>query len=448
MSPDDYIKDPANKFATVAMVDTNGGLRGQMVSTSSLAGILKNGMGMAPAQLALDPTDEALAMPGVTDGASADFHDETLIIDHTSARKLPWSKPGYDLLLLSQFSGETATICPRSILQATLGKAEAAGFTLKYGLELEYTLFDETAESAKAKGYRNLKTATLHKSHDLLLYQVYQTEWYEAVAAMCEPLGIKLAKMHEEIGGGFLEACIAAGEGLEPADQLALLKTFIRALAMRQGKSVTFMPRWNEEADSQSIHVHVSLKDRNGKSIFYDPNGKNNMSQNFLHFIGGLQKYLGDLTLLFLPTVNSYRRFAPGTFAPPALGWGFENRSTAFRVVGHDAGTLRVENRLPGADTNPYLTVAATLAAGLAGINERIEPWSEIIGNGYEQLGVAPDFPRLMPDAIARLRTSSFARQTFGDRFVETFSATRQSQFDAFCKKVPDVELQRFFDLG
>ncbi len=448
MSPEDYIKDPANKFATVAMVDTNGGLRGQMVSTSSLAGILKHGMGMAPAQLALDPTDEALTMPGVTDGAAADFHDETLIVDQSSARKLPWSKPGYDMLVLSQFGGDTAAICPRSILKATLDKAQAAGFTLKYGLELEYTLFDETAESAKAKGYRNLKTATLHKSHDLLLYQVVQTEWYEAVAAMCEPLGIKLAKMHEEIGGGFLEACIAAGEGLEPADHLTLLKTFLRALAMRQGKSVTFMPRWNEEADSQSIHVHISLKDRNGKPSFYDPKNKNNMSQTFLHFIGGLQKYIGDMTLLFLPTVNSYRRFAPGTFAPPALGWGFENRSTAFRVVGHDAGTLRVENRLPGADTNPYLTVAATLAAGLAGIQEKIEPWPEVIGNGYEQQGVAPDFPRLMPEAIERLRKSNFARQAFSYKFVETFSAARQSQFDAFCKKVPDVELQRFFDLG
>jgi glutamine synthetase len=448
MASENNLKDPANKFVTVAMVDTNGGLRGQMVSANSFEGILKNGMGMAPAQLALDPTDEALEMPSVTDGASADFHDEMLVVDPASARKLPWSKPGYDMLVLSQFAGNSAAICPRSILTATLTKAKAAGLNLRYGLELEYTLFDETAETAKAKGYRNLKTATLHKSHDLLLYQVVQLEWYEAVAEMCEPLGIKLAKMHEEIGGGFMEVCVAAGEGLGPSDQLTLLKTFIRALAMRQGKSVTYMARWNEDADSQSIHVHVSLKDKEGKPVFYDANARNNMSQTFLHFIGGLQKYLGDLTLMFLPTVNSYRRFAPGTFAPPHLGWGFENRSTAFRVVGHDAASLRIENRLPGADTNPYLTVAATLAAGLAGIQEKLEPWPEVIGNGYEQQGVAPDFPRHMPEAIERFRKSSFAHQTFGDRFIDAFSATRQSQFDAFSKKVPDVELQRYFDLG
>lgn len=447
MSPADYLKDPGNKFATIAMIDTNGGLRGQMVSVGSLAGILKNGMGMSPVTLALDPTDEVLDMPGVSDG-TADFHDDPLIVDIASARKLPWSKPGYDLLVLSQYGGETSAICPRSIMKRMLAKATDAGLGLRYGLELEYTLFDETVESAMAKGYRNLKTATPHKSHDLVLYQVYQSEWYEAVAEMCGPLGIKLGKMHEEIGGGFMEACIAAGEGLEPADQLILLKTFVRALAMRQGKCVTFMPRWTEEADSQSVHVHVSLKDKNGNAVFFDPKGKNNMSQTFLHFIGGLQKYLADMTLLFLPSVNAYRRFAPGTFAPPALSWGYENRTTCFRVVGHDAGSLRVENRLPGADANPHLTVAATLAAGLGGILEKIEPWPEVIGNGYEQKSVGPEFPRQMPEAIAQMKNSAFARTWLGDRFVETFSATRQSQFDAFRKKVPDVELQRFFDLG
>lgn len=448
MNVQDYINASSSKFATVAIVDTNGGLRGQMVSTSSLANMLKNGMAMAPAQLALDPTDEVLDMPGVTDGEAADFRDEMLKLYPSSVRRLPWSKPGHDLLMLAQFTGATSAICPRSILQSVLERAQAAGFSLKYGLELEYTLFDETPEQARAKGYRNLKTATLHKSHDLLLYQACQTEWYESVAAMCEPLEIKLAKMHEEIGGGFMEACIAAGEGLAPADQLALLKTFIRALALRSGRSVTYMPRWSEEADSQSIHVHVSLKDRNGEPAFFDATQPRNMSETFRHFIGGLQKYIGDITLMFLPSVNSYRRFAPGTFAPPSLGWGIENRSSAFRVVGHDAGSLRVENRLPGADSNAHLTVAATLAAGMAGIEQRIEPMPEVVGNGYMQPNAGPDFPRLMPDAIKLFQTSDFAKASFGERFVETYAATRQSQFNSFAKKVPDVELQRFFDLA
>lgn len=446
MTIEDYLADPASRFATVAMTDTNGLLRGQMVSAGSLRGIAKTGMGMSPVTLALDPTDAMLVIPGVSDGSS-DFHDDPLVVDPATARRLPWSKPGHDLLVLSNYSGPTAQMCPRSILKRVLERVDAAGFRPRYGMELEYTLFDETPQSARAKGYRNLKTATPHNSHDLVLYQVEQTEWYEAVADMCVPLRIDLAKMHEEIGGGFLEACIAAGEGLEPADQLVLLKNFIRALAQRQGRCVTFMPRWTEAADSQSIHVHVSLKDSAGKSVFFDASQKNGVSQTFRHFLGGLQAYIGELTLLFQPTVNSYRRFAPGTFAPPGLTWGFENRTTCFRIVGHDAGSLRVENRLPGADTNPYLTVAATIAAGVAGILEGIEPDPETVGNGYTQ-ETPRDFARSMTTAIERLRGSSFAADWLGSRFVEAFTATRESQHDEFRRKVPDVELERFFELG
>ncbi|PWE57558.1 glutamine synthetase [Metarhizobium album] len=447
MTLDAFLSDPASRFATVAMTDTNGLLRGQMVSARSLAGIAKNGMGMSPVTLALDPTDVVLNVPGVSDDTS-DFHDDPLTVDPSTVRRLPWSKPGHDLLVLSNYSGAAAELCPRSILRRVLERANAAGFVPRYGLELEYTLFDETPESAREKGYRNLKTATPHKSHDLVLYQVQQTEWYEAVAEMCEPLGIDIAKMHEEIGGGFLEACIAAGTGLEPADQLVLLKNFLRALALRQGKCITYMPRWTEDADSQSIHVHVSLTGTDGKSVFYDPSEKNSVSPLFRNFIGGLQRYIGDMTLVFQPTVNSYRRFAPGTFAPPGLTWGYENRTTCFRIVGHDAGSLRVENRLPGADTNPYLTVAATVAAGVAGIVEGIEPEPEVAGNGYARAGEGPDFARSMPEAIERLRGSAFARDWLGSRFVDAIATSRQSQFDEFCKKVPDVELQRFFDLG
>ena len=446
MTLDDYIADPANRFATVAMCDTNGLLRGQMVSTASLRGIAQNGMGMAPAQLALDPTDVMLTIPGVNDD-KGDFHDDPLQLDPATTRRLPWSKPGHDLLVLSNFTGPSAELCPRSILKKVLARAEAAGLVAKYGMELEYTLFDETPESARAKGYRNLKTATAHASHDLILYQAVQTEWYEALAAICEPLKIDLAKMHEEIGAGFMECCIGAGLGLEPADQMVLLKNFLRALALRQGRSVTFMPRWNEQADSQSIHLHISLKDKAGHSVFHDASQPHGISQTFRHFLGGLQTYIGDMTLIFQPTVNSYRRFAPGTFAPPGLTWGYENRTTCFRIVGHDAGSLRVENRLPGADTNPYLTVAATLAAGVAGIVDRIEPDPETLGSGYAQTPKR-DFARSMPEAIGRLAGSDFAKDWLGPRFVEGFSATRQGQHDEFRRKVPDVELARFFDLG
>ncbi len=199
-----------------------------------------------------------------------------------------------------------------------IARAEAAGFVPRYGLELEYTLFDETVESARAKGYRNLKTATAHAGHDLLVYQAVQTEWHEAVADMAAALRIDLDKMHQEIGAGFMEACIADASGLAPADQAVLLKTFLRALALRQGRSVTFMPRWSETADGQSTHIHISLERPGGAKPFFDPDAPRGLSETLRHFVGGLQRHLGELSLIFLPTVNAYRRFAAGSFAPPA----------------------------------------------------------------------------------------------------------------------------------
>jgi glutamine synthetase len=436
------------EFATVAMTDTNGLLRGQKVSRKLLEETLENGMGMAPATLALDPTDIILNLPGVTD-ETADFHDTPLILDKTSVRKIPWEKNGHDLIFLSQYSSDAGVLCPRGILSKVLSRAEQLGFMPKYGLELEYTLFDETPASLKTKGYRDLQPTTMHASHDLVLYQTIQSDWYAGVSDMCKSLKINLLKMHEEIGPGFMEVCTGPDVGLRSADDAVLLKNFLRAFAMREGKTATFMPRWSENADSQSSHIHMSLLDKNSVPVFWDEKNKNNMSESFNYFLGGLQKYLGEFMLIFAPTVNSYRRFVEGTFAPPALNWGIDNRSTCFRVVGKSKTSLRFENRLPGSDTNPYLTVAATLAAGIAGLEEKIKPTQATIGNGYVPgICIGPDYVRTISEATDKLRASKLARSWLGENFVEGFCATREAQEKEFRSKVPDVELMRFFELG
>ncbi|MBL0371457.1 glutamine synthetase [Rhizobium sp. KVB221] len=443
------LEDKHCQFATIAASDTNGFLRGQLVSRKAVLSIAESGMGMSPVTLALDPTDVVLPMPGVSDDNS-DFHDAKLRLDPGSWREIPWHGQGKRLLFLADFDGGEAAICPRALLKKIIAEAHAEGFSPKYGLELEYTLFNETPQSAKDKGYRDLTPATTFASHDLVLYQSTQSEWYDALIDMCADLRIDLYKAHEEIGAGFMEVCIGAGRDLGPADQAVVLRTFLKALAIRNGKMVTFMPRWSEAADSQSTHIHLSLVDKTtGKPLFWREGDPRNMSPLFRHFLGGLQAYLGDLMLIFAPSVNAYRRFAPGTFAPPSLNWGYENRTASLRVVGDDPGSLRFENRLPGSDSNPYLSTAATLAAGLAGIRGKIEPREELLGNGYAQeIDPALLFPRTMHEAIDRFRNSAFARKALGDRFVESFAATRQAQLDEFARKVPDVELARFFELG
>lgn len=437
-----------SRFATIAIVDTNGLLRGQKTRGADISGLLEQGPGMSPVQLALDPTDDILDMPGVTDD-TADFHDATLAVDAASLRHIPFERDEDSPLYLAEFTGEAAAFCPRALLRKVLGRVRDAGLRPKVGVELEFTLFDETPASLVAKGYDGLTTATAHPSHDLIIYQAAQSGFYAAVADMCGPLNIGLGKMHEEIGGGFMECCISATGALEAADQTALLKNFLRVLAMGRDQTVCFMPRWSEEADSQSMHVHVSLADTEGESVFWNAQAPDRMSETFRQFIGGMQTYLPALMLIFAPTVNAWRRFAPGTFAPPAFSWGVENRTTAFRVVGHGARSLRVENRLPCSDANPHLVIAATLAAGLAGIEEGLEPSAPTRGNGYVP-GVAqgPALPDGMNAAIEALRGSSLAADWLSPRFVETFSATRADQARKFEGKTLIDERRRFFELG
>lgn len=440
--------EAADRFVTIAVADTNGLLRGQKVAAAELPSILENGMGMSPAQLALDPTDVFLEMPGVTDG-TGDFHDSLLRVDDESRREIPWETATDRGLYLAQFTGEAEAFCPRSLLRRVLARAAALDCHPKMGYELEYTLFNETAETLAQKGYDNLRTATAHASHDLVIYQAAQSEFYNGVADFCGPLRIELAKMHEEIGGGFMEACIAANTALAATDQAVLLKNFLRVFAMRRGQTISFMPRWSEQADSQSTHIHVSLLGRDGTPRFWDGGAPDRMSAAFRHFIGGLQAHLPDFMLLFAPTVNSWRRFAPGTFAPPAFTWGIENRTTCLRVVGSGPRSIRVENRLPCADANPYLTAAATLAAGMAGIEARLEPTAATLGNGYlPQSRHGTPLHSGMAPAIDALRASACARDWLGERFVETYTATRAAQMRQFQGKSLIDERRRFFELG
>ena len=435
-----------DRFVTVAVVDTNGLLRGQKVSGEEIDGILEDGLGMSAAQLALDPTDVFLDLPGVTDDA-ADFHDSRLVVDRSSRVTLPFEAPRDSGLYLAEFTGDAQAFCPRSLLRRTIEKADAAGFSVTVGIELEFTLFDETSRTLDEKGFDNLVTATRHASHDLLIYQVAQSDFYGALADMCDTLGIALSKMHEEIGGGFMEACIRAAPALSAADQAVLFRNLVRVLAMRRGQTVSFMPRWSEQADSQSSHMHASLRDREGKPAFWDATAPHQMSETFRQFLGGLQRFLPEVMLVFAPTVNSWRRFAEGTFAPPAFTWGIENRTACLRVVGESPNALRVENRLPCADANPHLAAAATIAAGLAGIEAGLEPDAPVVGNGYSRAHGRP-LLRTMEAGIAAMRESSFAERWLGPRFVETFTAGRQSQAEQMRDKTLIDERRRFFELG
>jgi len=438
----------AKRFITIATVDTNGLLRGQKIAAAGLPELFKNGMGMAPAQLALDPTDEILPIPGVTDD-DADFHDSILRVDKKTLRTMPFEREQDADIYLAQFTGDAEGLCPRTLLQKQLKRARDLGVVPKFGFEHEFTLLNETSATITEKNYDNLLTATSHPSHDLIIYQSIQSDFYAEVADMCETLNIDLSKMHEEIGGGFMECCIGAACGIEPVDQLIMLRNFLKVLAARREQTVTYMPRWSEEADSQSSHTHLSLQDNKGRGLFYNAKAEHHMSEIFMQFLGGVQRYLPEMMLIFAPTVNSWRRFAEGTFAPPAFTWGIENRTTCFRVVGESESNLRFENRLPCSDSNPYLTTAAMLAAGLSGIEEKLSPTTPTVGNGYiPGVGEGPPLHEDMQTAITSFVGASHARKQLGDQFVDAFASTRTAQLESFKDKTLIDERKRFLELG
>jgi glutamine synthetase len=265
---------------------------------------------------------------------------------------------------------------------------------------------------------------------------------------MCACMRIPVESLHAERGAGLMEAALRHGHTVEIADNAVLFKTFAKVVAQRRRMLMTFMARWSNEADGQSGHIHFSLTDGCRNPVFYDGKMPDGISATMRHFIGGMQRLMGDFLLMFAPNVNSYKRLVPGFFAPTSADWGIENRTCAIRAIPGPPKATRVECRTPGADANPYLSIAAVLAAGLYGIEHAIEPSAPSDNNVYaaevpEELRLPADFAT----AIKRFRQSPHARDYFGDTFVEAYADTRAAQLAQFNTFVTDRELGRFFEL-
>jgi len=436
------------EYVTVAMPDMQGLLRGKYMSRGKFMGALESGFGMPPVIFALDPTDAILEVPGLSDDSSG-FPDGVVRILPETLREIPWERPHRNLFVLVEMTGEDQAICPRAVYRRVAERATAMGFRPFHSVELEFTLFDETAKSAFNKGYKNLDISSPHKSYVVLLRQQVRSEFFDDLLETCRHMRIPLDSVHEEMGPGFLEAALSYREGVEAADNAVIFKTFAKAVAQRRGQLMTFMTRWSNDADGQSGHVHISLRDKDGNAAFHDPDEPRNMSRDMRHFLGGMQKLMPELLLLMAPSINAFKRFVPGIFSPIAATWGWENRTCALRAIPGPPLSQRIECRTPGADANPYLSLACLLASGLYGIEHGIEPSEETLGNVYSQtVPEAHHFPASFTEAIARFEASEVARELFGTRFVEVFTASRASQDREFRGLVTDVELKRFFEFS
>ncbi len=430
----------------VGVIDNDGVMIGKYVSRDKFFSALDSSYTFCSMVLGTDTSDNLLDNISYT-GWHKGYPDSHLRIIPESCRNIPME--GNMLFFLSEFVGDGAQVSSRSTLGRIIEKAEQMGFDPYSAIEYEFFLFNETPDSVREKGYRNLNTFT----HDNFSYSVLRNtvhaDLYHQIMDMSEQMDFPLEGIHTETGPGVLEVALAVDHAEAAADKAALFKTFMKVLAQKNNLMATFMAKWDSDVSGQSGHIHISLQNRDGSgSAFYDPGQPYNMSKIQRHFVAGQQKLLPELTALVAPTVNSYSRLVPGFWAPTESTWGVENRTTALRVIPGSARSQRVEFRIGSADSNPYLSLAAALGAGLYGIENELEPEEMIKGNAYEQ--EQPDHLKLPPtlwDAAQRLKASEAARELFGDKFVDHFAASREWEEQQFRQHVTDWELQRYFEI-
>jgi glutamine synthetase len=440
-----HIAASSIRHVKVAVVDIDGVMRGKYMARDKFLASLESGFAFCNVTFGWDANDQLYDNTSLS-GWHTGFNDVPVRLLPETARPLPLEDN--TLLVLAEFTGELASICPRSVLRRVVERAAGLGFTALAGCEYEFLVVEETADTLKAKSFHGLKPHGAGNGGYSVLRSAVNSPFYKSLLDLSEAMDFPLEALHEESGPGALEGAIRVDTAMAAADKAVFFKTFTKVLAQRQGLFASFMAKWDAGFPGQGGHIHLSLKDSNGTPVFHDAASPDTISATMRHFIGGLQHLTPALAAIVAPTVNSYRRLVPGYWAPTAATWGIDNRTVGIRAIPGSPKSQRLEYRIPGADTNPYLAVAAMLGAGLWGIENRVEPDAAIVGNGYLQKP-ADDrrLPRTLTDAATNLRRSAEARAVFGDDFVDHFAATRDWEEREFNKHVTDWELKRYFEV-
>lgn len=371
------------------------------------------------------------------------FGDFELRPDLSTLRVLPWMAASAMVICdLHKPDGTRVAEAPRSVLRRQLERVRALGLTCYCASELEFYLFNQTYHDASTAGYRELKPASDYRIDYHLMQPTRDEALMRAIRNGLTEARVPIESSKGEWSRGQHELNFTYDEPLPMADGHCLFKQGVREMAEQHGKAVTFMAKYAPSEAGSSCHLHLSLwaGDRN---IFWDPKTRAG-SRRFRQFLGGLLKYSREFCLFFAPTINSYKRYQPGSWAPTRMAWATDNRTTGFRVVGQGNG-YRPENRMPGADANPYLAFAAMLAAGLAGLEENLDCGEPYAGNAY----IDPALPRLpssLRDATELFSTSELARRTLGDAVVDFYVHHARLEQEAFGNAVTDWEKQRYFE--
>lgn len=429
----------------VGVFDIDGVLRGKYMGREKFFSALEKGFGFCDVVLGWDSNDQLYDNVKLTGWHTA-YPDASVRVLPETCRPVP--AEGDMLMFLGEFDGKAEACCPRGVLRRVLKRADDMGFSVRAAAEFEFFVFEETPHSVREKNYRNLRNITPGYFGYSMLRSSVHADFYQDLMRLCEEMDFPLEGLHTETGPGVLEAAIVHAPAIEAADRAALFKTYCKVLAQKRGWMATFMAKWSKDWPGQSGHLHMSLFDRAGKSVFHDGKGAHGMSDAMRWFVGGQQKLMPELLAMIACTVNSYTRLIPGFWAPTDATWGVENRTCALRVIPGSEKSQRVEYRIAAADINPYVALACAIGSGLWGIENRIEPDEAIVGNAYDRTFPADRaLPRTLFEAAGRLEASGAARSLFGDAFVEHYAATRKWEEREFRRAITDWELARYFEI-
>lgn len=427
--------------------DLDGVLRGKYVSLEKFSSAAKDGFGFCDVIFGWDSQDECYDFSTVT-GWRTGYPDTLAKIDLQTMRMVPWEH-GTAAFFCDFWRSpeEPLPVCPRNLLKSIVARAEGMGYRPRAAVEYEFWIFRETAQTLQEKGFRNLAPLSPGSFGYSLLRAGENGRLVHDLMDACAGIQVTLEGLHTETGPGVYEAAIAVEDALEAADQAALFKLTVKEIASRYDCKVTFMARWNEAQAGSSGHLHQSLWDLEaGNNHFYDAGAEHGFSRLMRHYVGGQVALMPQVMPLVCPTINSYKRIVPGFWAPTHAAWGIENRTAALRAIRGTSGkATRVEYRLAGADANPYLALAASIASGLYGVEHEIAPPAPIAGNVYES--DAPLLPNTLELAAARFREGEAARALFGAEFVEHFASSREWECRKFRQAVTDWELRRYFEV-
>ena len=438
------IQSGAIDTVVVAMTDMQGRLTGKRIHGDHfLNEVLKHGTEGCNYLLAVDVdmnTVQGYEMSSWERG----YSDFELAPDFNTLRLIPWQEGAALVLADVQWLDHSPVVAsPRQILRKQIANLEKAGMQAMCGTELEFVVYKDSYEEAWNKAYRDLTPVNQYNVDYSILGGSRIEPLLREIRLGMSAAGMTVESVKGECNLGQHEIAFKYSDALSNCDQHVIYKNGAKEIAAEAGYALTFMAKPNER-EGNSSHIHLSFRGLNGELVMADESDKEHgMSELGRQFIAGQLAHMRELSLLFAPNINSYKRYVPGSFAPTAIRWGRDNRTCAFRLVGRGAG-LRLENRIPGGDVNPYLAVAGIIAAGLDGITKKMKLEPAFTGNAY--VSDSPRVPSTMNEALDLWENSAWVKETFGEEVQAHYANLARVEIAAYGKAVTDWELFRNFE--